>query len=78
VEEIESSVQGYYDDPNALNFHMQVQWVTAVLLLADLALLVPAPVSVMSDLLRTGEEDRPACLPDCGAVRVRSAFCVEE
>ena len=25
VEEIESSVQGFYDNPNALNFHMQVR-----------------------------------------------------
>jgi len=24
VEKIESSAQGYYDDPNALNFHKQV------------------------------------------------------
>lgn len=24
VEDVVSSVQGYYDDPNALNFHMQV------------------------------------------------------
>lgn len=25
VEDIVTSVQGYYDDPNALNFHMQVR-----------------------------------------------------
>lgn len=54
IEEIESSVQGYYDDPNALNFHMQV--LQGIIIVVLLMLILPCSCPSFGE---QGRLDRP-------------------